>query len=152
MRIKINWGTAIVIAFALFMSFILFFVFRVQSDSKYDNELVTEEYYKKEALVQNDINSEKNANALSQRLAISNAAEGITVQFPKDLDFNKIKGTVSLYRPSNKKLDFVIPITLSDSDLLIPKKNLVGGLWDITIEWTYNGQSYLNKEELYFQQ
>jgi len=47
MKIKINWGTAIVIAFALFMSFILFFVFKVQSDSKYDNELVTEEYYKK---------------------------------------------------------------------------------------------------------
>ena len=36
---KINWGTGIVIAFALFMSFILFFVFKVQSDSKYDNEL-----------------------------------------------------------------------------------------------------------------
>jgi len=151
MRVKINWGTAIVIAFALFMSFILFFVFRVQSDSKYDNELVTEEYYKKEALVQNDINSEKNANALNQKLSIANAAEGITIQFPKDLDFKNIKGTVSLYRPSNKKLDFTIPIVLSNSDLLIPKKNLVGGLWDITVEWTYDGQSYLNKEELYFQ-
>jgi len=152
MRIKINWGTAIVIAFALFMSFILFFVFKVQSDSKYDNELVTDEYYKKEALVQNDINSERNANALSQKLVITNTAEGIIVSFPKDLDFNKIKGTVSLYRPSNKKLDFVNPIALSNSDLLIPKKNLVGGLWDITVAWTYEGQSYLNKEELYFQQ
>jgi hypothetical protein len=150
MRIKINWGTAIVIAFALFMSFILFFVFRVQSDSKYDNELVTEEYYKKEALVQDDINSEKNANTLSQKLAITNNSEGIIVNFPKNLEFKNIKGTVSLYRPSNKKLDFAIPITLSDSDLLIPKKNLVGGLWDITIEWTYKGKSYLNKQELYF--
>ncbi|WP_333600796.1 FixH family protein [Flavobacterium sp.] len=151
MSIKINWGTAIVIAFALFMSFILFFVFRVQSDSKYDNELVTEEYYKKEALVQNDINSEQNANALPQKLAIANTAEGITVSFPKDLDFKKIKGTVSLYRPSNKKLDFANPIALSNSDLLIPKKNLVGGLWDITVAWTYDGKSYLNKEEVYFQ-
>lgn len=152
MKIKINWGTAIVIAFALFMSFILFFVFKVQSDNKYDNELVTEEYYKKEALVQNDINSEKNANGLSQKLTITNAAEGITIKFPKDLEFNNIKGTVSLYRPSNKKLDFAIPIALSNSDLLIPKKNLVGGLWDITVQWTYEEQSYLNKEELYFKQ
>jgi hypothetical protein len=151
MKIKINWGTAIVIAFALFMSFILFFFFRVQSDSKYDNELVTEEYYKKEALVQDDINSEQNANALSQKLAIGNTAEGIMISFPKDIDFNKIKGTVSLYRPSNKKLDFVNPIALSDSDLLIPKKNLVGGLWDITVSWSYEGKSYLNKEELYYQ-
>ncbi|MDN3677696.1 FixH family protein [Flavobacterium paronense] len=149
---KINWGTAIVIAFALFMSFILFFVFRVQSDSKYDNELVTEEYYKKEALVQNEINSEQNANALPQKLVFGNTADGIMISFPKNLDFNKIKGIVSLYRPSNKKLDFVNPIALSDSDLLIPKKNLVGGLWDITVEWTYDGKTYLNKEELYFQQ
>ena len=50
---KINWGTGIVIAFALFMSFILYFVFKVQSDSKYDNELVTEDYYKKEAISKN---------------------------------------------------------------------------------------------------
>lgn len=150
MKIKINWGTAIVIAFVLFMGFILFFVFKVQSDSKYDNELVTEEYYKKEALVQNDINSERNSNALKQRVSITTAAAGITIQFPKDLDFRTIKGKVSLYRPSNKKLDFAIPIALSTSDLLIPKKNLVGGLWDITVEWTYEGTSYLNKEELYF--
>jgi hypothetical protein len=150
MSIKINWGTAIVIAFALFISFILFFVFRVQSDSKYDNELVTEEYYKKEASVQNDIEYVNNANALSEKVKISNASEGITISFPKDLDFKKIKGIVSLYRPSNKKLDFVNPIALSNSDLLIPKKNLVGGLWGITVEWTYDGKTYLNKEEIYY--
>lgn len=149
MSIKINWGTAIVIAFVLFMSFILFFVFRVQSDSKYDNELVTEEYYKKEATVQKDIEYVNNANALSEKVKISNASEGITVSFPKDLDAKNINGKVSLYRPSNQKLDFVIPITLSNSDLLIPKKNLVGGLWDITVEWNYEGKTYLNKEEVY---
>lgn len=151
MSIKINWGTAVVIAFALFMSFILFFVFRVQTNSKYDNELVAEEYYKKEATVQKDINSVQNANALSQKLIIGNTAEGIMISFPSALDFKKIKGTVSLYRPSNKKLDFAIPIALANSDLLIPKMNLVGGLWDITVEWTYDGKTYLNKEELYFQ-
>jgi hypothetical protein len=151
MSIKINWGTAVVIAFALFMSFILFFVFRVQTNSKYDNELVAEEYYKKEATVQKDINSVQNANALSQKLIIGNTAEGIMISFPSALDYKKIKGTVSLYRPSNKKLDFAIPIALANSDLLIPKMNLVGGLWDITVEWTYDGKTYLNKEELYFQ-
>lgn len=48
-----------------------------------------------------------------------------------------------------KKL--VEPNSLSSFDLLIPKKNLVGGLWYISVEWTYDGKSYLNKEELYFQ-
>ena len=148
---KINWGTGIVIAFVLFMSFILFFVFRVQSDHKYDNELVNEEYYKEEATVQNDIEYKKNANGLIEKIKISNTSEGITVSFPKNLDVKKIKGKVSLYRPSNQKLDFVTPITLSNSDLLIPKNNLVGGLWDISVEWSYEGKNYLNKEEIYFQ-
>ena len=59
---KINWGTGIVIAFGLFMIFILSFVYKVQSNQKYDNELVTDEYYKKEATVQADIEKKQNAN------------------------------------------------------------------------------------------
>ena len=151
MKVKINWGTAIVIAFALFMSFILYFVFKVQSDSKYDNELVTEEYYKKEALVQNDIKSEQNANNLKVNVTIANTKEGINIAFPATLDYKKITGKIYLYRPSNQKLDFDTSISLTSSDLLIPKNNLVGGLWDITVEWSYEGKTYLNKEELYFQ-
>jgi hypothetical protein len=148
---KINWGTGIVIAFALFMSFILYFVFKVQSDSKYDNELVTEEYYKKEIKVESDMQNTKNANNLKVQVAIKNTEKGIQITFPNDLDFKKIKGTVSLYRPSNQKLDFDTLISLSGPDLLIPKNNLVGGLWDIAVEWNYEGKTYLNKESIYFQ-
>lgn len=148
---KINWGTGIVIAFALFMSFILYFVFKVQSDSKYDNELVTEDYYKKEIRVQSDIQKVQNANELKVKVVFANTEKGIQIAFPKDLNFNKIKGTVSLYRPSNQKLDFETPISLSSTDLLIPNNNLVGGLWDISVEWNYEGKTYLNKEEIYFQ-
>ena len=148
--IKINWGTGIVIAFVLFMSFILYFVFKVQTDHKYDNELVTEDYYKKEIQVQSDIDNTKNANELKTKVVITSTTEGITVAFPNNLDSKKIKGKISLYRPSNQKLDFAIPIALSNFDLLIPKNNLVGGLWDISVEWTYEGKMYLNKEEIYF--
>ena len=147
---KINWGTGIVIAFGLFMSFILFFVFIVQTDSKYDNELVVEDYYQQENKVQGNIEKSQNANALEQKVKISKSVEGITIEFPSDFDFQAIKGKVSLYRPSNQKLDFEIPISLSTSHLLIPKSNLVGGLWDITIEWEYNEVEYLNKESIYY--
>lgn len=147
---KINWGTGIVIAFGLFMTFILFFVFKVQTNSKYDNELVVEDYYQQELKVQGNIEKTQNANALEEKVTISKSEEGITVQFPADFDFQNIKGKVSLYRPSNQKLDFEIPISLSTSHLLIPKSNLVGGLWDITIEWEYNDVNYLNKESVYY--
>lgn len=149
---KINWGTGIVIAFALFMSFILFFVFKVQSNSKYDNELVVEEYYKKELVAQQDLDREQNAYDLNSKVIIKTTAEGISIDFPADFDYKNIKGMVSLYRPSNQKLDFEIPISLSSPHLLIPKSNLVGGRWDITIDWIYKDKKYLSKELVYFQQ
>ncbi|ESU28309.1 cytochrome cbb3 oxidase maturation protein CcoH [Flavobacterium limnosediminis JC2902] len=145
---KINWGTGIVIAFALFMTFILYFVFKVQSDSQYDHEMVTEEYYKKELNFQHQIDKQQNANSLSERVRIESNNEGLLIVFPKDFDITKIKGKVSLYRPSNQKLDFEVPISLSTSNLLIPKTDLVGGRWDIAVEWEYEGKEYLNKKEV----
>ena len=146
---KINWGTGIVIAFALFMTFILYFVFKVQADSKYDNELVVEEYYKHDAHFGDEMIRIQNAQNLAQKPLINVTPEGITIVFPDVFVPKNIKGKVSLYRPSNKKLDFETPISLSDATLLIPKKSLSGGRWDINMEWHYEGKSYLTKEIIY---
>lgn len=147
---KINWGTGIVITFVLFMTFILYFVFKVQSDSKYDNELVTEDYYQKELLVQDNIEKQRSANKLEHQLSFKKTKEGILVIFPKEFDYRSISGKVSLYRPSSQKLDFEIPISLSSSNLLIPNSNLISGLWDITVDWSFNNTNYLNKETMYY--
>lgn len=147
---KINWGTGIVIAFALFMSFILFFVFKVQSNSKYDNELVVEKYYLKEQTFEKEMEKEQNAHDMTEAVKITTSKDGILVAFPNGFDISKINGKVSLYRPSNKKLDFEVPISLSSPHLLIPKSNLVGGRWDISIDWTYEGKEYLSKETVLY--
>ena len=146
---KIGWGTSIVIAFALFISFILYFVIKVQSNSKYDNELVVEEYYKKDAKFGSEMVRVQNAEDLGEKPTITAENGGITVLFPKMFSPQKLTGKVSLYRPSNKKLDFEVPLSLTNSTLLIPKKSLVGGRWDITIDWQYEGKSYTNKKDLY---
>ncbi len=91
---KINWGKGIVIAIALFMCFILYFVVKVQSDTQYDNEMVTEQYYKKEKLVQGNIESIQNANSLTEKVAITKTVNGVVVNFPKEFDYSKIKGKV----------------------------------------------------------
>lgn len=145
---KINWGSGIVIAFALFMGFILFFVFKVQSDSKYDNELVVEDYYKQERVLQQKINKEENAVLLKHKVTIESTAEGLKIIFPQEFVPGKIKGKVSLYRPSNQKLDFERPISISEPYLLIPKSDLAGGRWDIIIDWEYEGTPYITREML----
>ena len=147
---KINWGTGVVIGFGSFMTFILFFVFLVQSNSKYDNELVADDYYKQESKVQGDIESQTLSNALKTKLKIEKTAEGLQIIFPADIDYKKINGTISLYRPSNQKLDFETKISLSSPIMLIPKHKLVGGLWEISINWKVDEVAYLNKETVYF--
>ena len=89
---KLNWGKSIVLAFILFMSFILYFVFKVQSDSKYDNELVVEDYYKQELAYTKQMDKEQNAQNMSVKVLISRVEEGIAIDFPKELDITKIKG------------------------------------------------------------
>ncbi|MFH7002610.1 FixH family protein [Flavobacterium bizetiae] len=146
---KINWGTGIVIAFALFMSFILYFVFEVQSNSKYDNDLVVEEYYKHDSHFQDEMARIQNAHDLQQRPSITYTEKGVKIAFPATFENDKIKGNVLLYRPSNKKFDFDTQIALTNSALLIPQKKLIKGRWDVNMEWEYKGTKYLSKEVIY---
>jgi hypothetical protein len=147
---KINWGTGIVIAFALFMSFILYFVFEVQSNSKYDNDLVVEEYYKHDTHFQEEMARIQNAHDLQQRPSITYIDnQGVKVVFPAGFENDKIKGNILLYRPSNKKFDFNTAIALTNSSLVIPENKLVKGRWDVNMEWQYNGKKYLTKEVIY---
>lgn len=149
MKIKFNWGTGIVVAFALFMTFILYFVVEVQSNSKYDNDLVVEEYYKHDARFGEEMQRSQNAQNLEDKPKFTVSSDGIVISFPSTFVPNKIKGIVTLYRPSNKKLDFETPISISESTLLIPNKSLIGGRWDIIMEWQYDGIAYLSKETIY---
>lgn len=146
---SINWGKGIVIAFVLFMSFILYFVVKVQTNNQYDNELVVDKYYQNELLLNGQMEREQNSNNLEQSVSIVADSESINIDFPKSFDFSKIKGKVSLYRPSSQKLDFEIPISLSSPRLLIPKNSLAGGRWDISVEWNYNDVAFLSRETLF---
>jgi len=146
---KINWGTSIVIAFALYMSFILYFVFEVQRNDKYDNELVVEEYYKHDARFGEEMDKIQRAADLPQKPSITVSEKGVQIDFPTVFQPEKITGKISLYRPSAKKLDFEIPI--SGSTLFIPNSDFAGGQWDITMSWEYEGVSYITKKPIYIQ-
>ncbi|SFQ37291.1 FixH family protein [Flavobacterium akiainvivens] len=150
MKLKFNWGTGIVIAIVCFMGFILFFIIKVQSNSLYDNELVVAEYYKQERGLDAELESEQNAAGLVHNVTIENTATDIKITFPEGFDYKQITGQVSLYRPSSQKLDFEIPVSLSGSYMLIPKSELAGGRWDITLDWNYNGKAYRTKEMFNF--
>ncbi len=145
---KINWGTSIVLAFIAFISFILFFVVRMNLDDKSNHDLVTEEYYKAELTYQKDLDAQNNSKNTNNNLIVEKTLEGLLMKFPENLEFEKVKGKVSLYRPSNKHLDFDFPISLSNSNLLVPDKRLLDGRWDIKVSWSYKDEDFLLKKSI----
>ena len=97
---------------------------------------------------QEEIDAEENLKSLSTTIKGKRTAEGWQLSFPEEIDASKIKGTMFLYRPSDKQLDFDLPIVLSGLNLLIPDKRLLDGRWNITIDWEYEGKKYLYKESI----
>ncbi len=149
---NINWGTGIVLAFIACIRFILFFVVRMSMDNKANHDLVTENYYRAELGYQNEIDAENNALDKEVDLSLETTDEGLKVVFPNGLDMENIKGSVSLYRPSNKHLDFNLPINLSQDYLLIPNNRLLDGRWDIKVSWKYQDETYLYKKKITYHQ
>lgn len=147
---KFNWGTGVVLAFIGFIAFIMYFVINMNTNKKYDHDLVTEDYYQEELKYQDDIDKLNNVKLLNENISYHRTIEGLVIQFPVDLEPEKIKGKMFLYRPSNKQLDFETPLSLSDHNLLIPDKRLLDGRWNITIDWNYKGTSYLFKEKIIY--
>jgi nitrogen fixation protein FixH len=147
---KFNWGTGITIAIVAFMSFILYFVITMSTDKSYSYDLVTEKYYQQELGFQDEINAEKNALELKEKVTIQRTEGGLKIEFPNEFSPKEIKGKVFLYRPSNKQLDFEIPISISKTYLLVPEKRLLDGRWNINIAFKYNNKEYLIKEEIQY--
>lgn len=145
---KWNWGNSLVIVMAAFMSFILYFVYLMSTTESFSHDLVTEDYYAKEMLYQDEIDAETNTNNLAERFVSKRTDNGWLLVFPEELDLSKIKGKVFLYRPSNETLDFNLELKLTSSHLLIPDNKMLGGRWNITIDFMYEGTPYLYKEQI----
>ena len=148
MKFKINWPTSIVIALSAFIIFILFFVIQVTFLPEYDHHLVSEDYYKEELNYQDEIDKLNNADSLSKNIMLKKTDNGLEIVFPNEFEPEKIKGVILFKRLANSKIDFDIPINLKSNKFLIKDSSLVEGRWDVKIDWTVNGVSYLFKEKI----
>lgn len=147
---KFNWGTGIVIAIAAFMGFIIYLVVNMTVGEKFKYDLVTEKYYQKELTFEAEFTAEQNAKNLKEEVTVTKIKEGLKIEFPTFFNPEEIQGKVFLYRPSNKQLDFEIPISTSNTYLLVPEKRLLGGRWNIAISMNYKNKTYLFKKELVY--
>jgi len=150
MKYKLNWGQSLALAMFAFMVFILSFVYKTFTRDSYNHHLVSDNYYQDEIVFQKEIDAKSNASKLSEKVTLSNSNEGIVIKFPTEISQDAITGKIKIMRPNTDKLDLMIPIKLENHKMIIPKKNLIKGVWNIRIDWKANDVEYLYKEDYYY--
>ncbi len=146
---KINWGTGLLIGMLTFISFIMYFVVTMMSSKEFDHDLVVEDYYKAELHYQQDIDAERNALVMVEKIRIENSNSEMLIHFPEELDLEALEGQVNFYRPSNKLLDFSISFSeIRSKPFTVPSEKLPGGRWNVSVYWKQDGKEFLFKKEI----
>ncbi|SDG92642.1 FixH family protein [Psychroflexus sediminis] len=145
---KLNWGTSIVIAFVLFIGFIMVMVVQMMSSAELEHDLVVESYYQKELTFQEDLDSAQNAADLEQQVTVEVVSEGVQINFPSEFNVSEIDGEVYLYRPSDKALDFTVQLQLENREYLLPRSLMKLGLWEVNLKFNYKGEDYLIQKKI----
>jgi nitrogen fixation protein FixH len=145
---KLNWGASIVIAFVLFIGFIMFMVVQMMSKQELEHDLVVESYYQKELTYQDDLDSAQNAADLDKAVDIYKTAEGLSIVFPSEFEPDGLKGEVYFYRPSDKTLDFTVKLETSKPEFVIPNSLIQTGRWNVNLKFTYQDTNYFIQKEI----
>jgi hypothetical protein len=140
-EMKINWGTGIAITIGAFMLMILGFVF---NSLQHESELVAEDYYQQELDYQRRIQelhraqeAGLSANALFDR-------QGLLIAYPEQ----GWAGTVTFFRPSDRKLDFTVPIAPDSAGRQRIEQPLASGLWRLQFSWANGGEQYYSTQSI----
>lgn len=142
---KFNWGTGITIVIILFMSFILFMVFKA-TNTKSDLHAV--DYYHQEINYQTKIDAVHNAKKLMGEIVINQKKDRIAITYPIDFKEKKISGTIHFFKPDNASFDRVFEIEANQNQQYFSKKDLVGGWYLLKINWKSEGVAYFHEKRI----
>lgn len=144
-KIKWNWGTKLLIAIIIFMSFIFVLVYKSVNNEIF---LVEKDYYPKGLKYQDRLDEIENARPIAQQLKVYQETENLVVSFP---EIHPDTGTIYFFRPSNTDLDFTHKLSLrSDFTMSFPKTQFRNGKYILKIFWKENDTSFYIEKPYYF--
>ena len=143
---KFNWGTGIVLALLIMISGMIVLV---SIAVRQDFDLVDNDYYQKSITYQQHIEKVGNTAALEQKIIFELSAGSLKLSFPNLENYGNYTGEIHFYSPVEARRDFSLAVKL-DSTLMqiIDLKNLEKGRYQVKTDWTANGVSYYQEEEI----
>jgi nitrogen fixation protein FixH len=146
---KFHWGTGIGIVFVVFAIGILIMV-RISMNREVD--LVSEDYYQQELRHQDQIESERRSNDLSEQMSIGVAPGELTLKLPRSFSPDSTSGTLMFYRPADRQKDFIVKLKLDSANTqLVSTSSLQKGLWKLKVRWAHHHLDYYHEEAIVIQ-
>lgn len=106
-------------------------------------DLVTDNYYEKTLVYQNQINEAERSRQFDKELKLEYLNNQLKFSIPDSLSKNIKAGELFFYRPSNSGLDFKIPFQLNeDSEILLDVSKIERGYWKVQMKWLVKEESY----------
>ncbi len=146
-QMKFNWGHGIFIFLTIFLLTMAFVVYKSFQEK---NALVESEYYPKGLVYEKQIKRIANADAMPEKISLSELNGSVVIKFPSIFKEARISGSLYFYRPSDDTGDHTEPIKC-DSTLLqkVPAGKLMSGKYIVKMNWTMNGKEYYHEEALF---
>ncbi|MGF7139273.1 FixH family protein [Roseimarinus sediminis] len=144
---QFNWGHGILLAIILSVLGILTMVF-LSFNERID--LVSEDYYPRELVYEEQIEKMRNTAALPTPIRVS-LNESIQIVFPEFFkhQHEQLKGEVWFYRASDRFADFRDSILLDSTlQLSYPLEQFIEGKYDLFIDYSDDKKHYLHKETI----
>lgn len=143
---KLHWGHRIAIFIALFMAGMLSLV---AYTFRFNNDLVTEHYYDAEIQYQQHIDKVDQTAQLATPAIIAMTDRGVEIRFPPEHRGLPLTGTITLYRPDDKRLDQQVAVGPDSTGIqLVPSALLQPGVWRVKVAWTTIGREYYAEARL----
>ena len=142
------WPYALVVVFVLFAAYIGSMVYQAMQT---DVNLVSADYYQNELLHQQRMDAVARTAALPTPVQVHHdrASQRLTLELPAALAGQAVQGRVHFFRPSDKALDFMLPLKpAADQQQVINTGKMAPGLWRVHLDFTAGGQPYFLEQDL----
>ncbi|WP_116125431.1 FixH family protein [Lewinella sp. IMCC34183] len=141
---KLHWGHGIALFYLFFVGVLALAV--VQS-TRFDNSLVTEDYYLRDIHYQQEYERRSNSRQRGTPLEVQRDGQAVRLRFPAGT--GPASGTVLLYRPSTARHDRRVRVHLDPGgSMALPTGGLPRGRYVAIVEWSADGTDYYDELNL----
>jgi nitrogen fixation protein FixH len=142
-----RWPSAIITVFVLFAGYI---GYMVQQALRTSVDLVSPDYYQQELVYQQRMETVARTAALPAPVELTYHAEAqeLRLQLPAALAGQALQGQMHFFRPSDQKLDFVLPLLPTAGQQRISTAAMQPGYWRVRLDFTASKQPYFIEQEV----